>query len=71
MTPFAAVGAYLDVMPRHVAYLLALPNDAEREAVPGWRVVQGGALRRVTCDYHGRTQAALLAADGVLVEKGA
>ncbi len=68
VTTFAAVGAYLDVMPRHVAYLLALPNDVERETAPWYRVVgDAGRLGRPKRDFHGATQAELLAAEGVAV----
>jgi methylated-DNA-protein-cysteine methyltransferase-like protein len=66
VTTFAAVGAYLDVMPRHVAYLLALPNDVERETAPWYRIVgDAGRLGRPKRDFHGRTQAELLASEGV------
>ena len=68
VTSFAAVGAYLDVMPRHVAYLFALPNDVARETAPWYRIVgDAGRLARPKRDYHGRTQAELLAAEGVEV----
>jgi methylated-DNA-protein-cysteine methyltransferase related protein len=42
-----AIGQYLAVFPRHVAYVLATLDDLERETVPWWRVVaDGGAIGR-------------------------
>jgi methylated-DNA-protein-cysteine methyltransferase-like protein len=68
VTTFAEIGRYLDVMPRHVAYLLALPNDPAREAAPWYRVVgEGGALGRPKRDFHGRTQAVLLIEEGLVI----
>ena len=41
------IGVHLKVMPRHVAYILATLDDADRETVPWWRVVaDGGAIGR-------------------------
>lgn len=71
LTSYRAIGEFLDVVPRQVAYLLALSGDEERERVPWHRVVgDDGALGRPKRDFHGRTQAELLAADGVTVERG-
>lgn len=65
---FADIGAFLDVVPRQVAFLLARRNDPAREAVPWHRVVSDdGALGRPKFDAHGRSQAELLAADGVVL----
>jgi methylated-DNA-protein-cysteine methyltransferase-like protein len=36
---FAEVGAHLDVMPRHVAYILAMLDGPERDAIPWHRAV--------------------------------
>lgn len=71
VTTFSAIGDYLEVMPRHVAYLLAQRNDEEREAVPWHRVVgNGGALGTPKRDFHGESQADLLADEGVEVGPG-
>jgi methylated-DNA-protein-cysteine methyltransferase related protein len=41
------IGEHLQVMPRHVAYVLATLDELGREAVPWWRVVaDGGAIGR-------------------------
>jgi methylated-DNA-protein-cysteine methyltransferase-like protein len=61
----AAIGAHLDVMPRHVAYLLAMLEPHERATLPWHRVVgKDGALGR-RAGVDGRSQAELLAAEGV------
>ena len=42
-----AIGRHLAVVPRHVAYVLSMLNDMERETIPWWRVVaDGGAIGR-------------------------
>ncbi len=64
---FAAIGRHLDVMARHVAYILATLTDDERPGVPWHRVVaESGAINRTR---HGRgdEQRASLEAEGVAV----
>ena len=59
------IGRHLKVMPRHVATILATLDDADRAAVPWWRVVaDGGAIGR-----HVRRddQMQRLRADGVVL----
>lgn len=66
LTTFAAIGDFLDVVPRQVAYLLALRNDEEREATSWHRIVgDGGVLGRTKYDAFGQSQASLLEADGL------
>jgi methylated-DNA-protein-cysteine methyltransferase-like protein len=66
VTTFAAVGVFLDLSARQVAYLLALRNDEAREAAPWHRVVgEGGALGKPKRNGFGESQAELLAAEGV------
>lgn len=55
---FEAVGAHLDVMPRHVAYILRMLSAAEKARLPWHRVVPAdGRLQTVKTDGRGRTQA--------------
>jgi methylated-DNA-protein-cysteine methyltransferase-like protein len=66
----AAIGAHLDVMPRHVAYLLAMLEPPERATLPWHRVVgKDGALGQ-RAGVDGRSQAKLLAAEGVAMAAG-
>jgi methylated-DNA-protein-cysteine methyltransferase related protein len=45
VTTFRAIGEHLDVLPRHVAYILASLKEPLASAVPWYRVVpQGGKL---------------------------
>ena len=68
VSTFAAIGQFLDVVPRQVAYLLARKNDVAREDAPWHRVVaDDGSLGRPKYDARGRTQRELLEADGVEV----
>ncbi|MCU0943778.1 MAG: MGMT family protein [Rubritepida sp.] len=39
LVTFAEVGAHLDVMPRHVAYILAMLDGPERDLIPWHRAV--------------------------------
>jgi methylated-DNA-protein-cysteine methyltransferase-like protein len=66
---FQSIGAHLDVAPRHVAYILAQLDPAAKLAHPWHRVVAGdGGLGTVKHAPDGRTQAELLAAEGVAVQ---
>lgn len=71
VTTFAAIGAFLDVVPRQVAFLLARQNDEAREAVPWWRVVGAdGSLGRPKRATAGAAQRDLLAAESIPVRDG-
>lgn len=68
VTTFAAIGRYLDVVPRQVAYLLARREDEERETAPWYRVVgEDGILGKPKSRSHGESQEALLQAEGVTI----
>lgn len=64
---YAIIGRHLDVMARHVAYILATLTDDERPFVPWHRVVaDSGAINR-TKHGRGAEQRASLEAEGVAV----
>jgi methylated-DNA-protein-cysteine methyltransferase related protein len=66
LTSFQAVGYHLDVMPRHVAYILSMLSPEEKLALPWYRVTADkGLLGAVKLHADGRTQAALLMDEGV------
>jgi alkylated DNA nucleotide flippase Atl1 len=68
ITTVDAISQFLDVPSRHVNYLLARRYDLEREASPWYRVLaHRGAIGRALFDARGRSQAELLAAEGVEV----
>ena len=57
---FAAIGVHLEVLPRHVAYILATLPPAERELLPWYRVLpEQGILASGKDEQH-----ALLIAEG-------
>lgn len=66
VTTVDAIAQFLSVSAHHVTYLLARRYDADRESSPWYRVLaHRGAIGRVHSDAQGRTQADLLAAEGV------
>jgi methylated-DNA-protein-cysteine methyltransferase related protein len=67
---YAAVGRHLDVMARHVAYVLATLTDDERAGVPWHRMIaESGAINR-TKHGRGAEQRAALDSEGVVITSG-
>ncbi|MBM5822053.1 MAG: hypothetical protein FJ082_06220 [Cyanobacteria bacterium K_Offshore_surface_m2_011] len=65
---FQSMGEYLDVLPRHVAYILSQLEDNEKFVYPWYRVVSGdGSLGSPKRNPDGTSQAELLRAEGILV----
>lgn len=68
---YQSMGRHLDVMPRHVAYILSRLNDHEKVLVPWHRVVTAdGRLGARNQHPDGRTQADLLLSEGITVCEG-
>jgi methylated-DNA-protein-cysteine methyltransferase-like protein len=62
---FADMGAHLDVVPRHVAYILATLSEIEKATLPWHRAVAAdGRLGVPKAGADGAPQRALLAAEG-------
>jgi alkylated DNA nucleotide flippase Atl1 len=71
VSTYKSIGNYLSVVPRQVAYLLATLDGASKETLPWYRVVgDGGVLSRPKATSSSVSQAALLAAEGVLIHEG-
>jgi methylated-DNA-protein-cysteine methyltransferase-like protein len=69
---YASMGAHLDVMPRHVAYVLSQLEDDEKLRYLWHRVVAGdGSLGVPKTAPDGTTQAELLRAEGIRVTDNA
>ena len=67
---FADIGCHLDVMPRHVAYILAMLSDEEKARYPWHRVVADkGRLGKPKSNSFGISQADLLRSEGLAVSK--
>lgn len=65
---YACIGEHLDVVPRHVAYILSTLEPLEKIQYPWHRVVGGdGNLGKLKRSENGATQSELLQAEGVLV----
>jgi methylated-DNA-protein-cysteine methyltransferase related protein len=66
---FHAIGAHLDVMPRHVAYLLATLDPSDQQRIAWYRVVGGdGRLGVPKRSAAGASQAELLRLEGILID---
>lgn len=68
VSTFADVGAFLEIMPRHVAYVLATLSEEERKAIPWHRIVMdGGRISPTRFSTRGRDQIRRLQAEGAAV----
>jgi methylated-DNA-protein-cysteine methyltransferase-like protein len=67
VTTYGTLGRSLDVMPRHVAYILAMLADDERAAVPWHRVVSDAGTINLSKHGRGQEQRMRLRAEGVSV----
>lgn len=63
VTTFKEIGAHLDVMPRHVAYILATLEDPLQQMIPWHRVLADGGTFGKTA--RARLQEDLLHAEGL------
>lgn len=68
LVTFKDIGAHLDVVPRHAAYILATLDPIEAGQVPWYRAVnEAGQLDRPKTDDTGASQRALLEAEGHVI----
>jgi methylated-DNA-protein-cysteine methyltransferase related protein len=67
LVTFQAVGAHLDVAPRHVAYILAMQDHALLGATPWHRVVPADGKLRTPKSQGGVQQRELLQTEGVVI----
>jgi methylated-DNA-protein-cysteine methyltransferase related protein len=72
ITTFLAIGEHLDVMPRHIAYILTTLEDDKKAILPWHRVVgDGGALCKPKLGADGISQAGLLTSEGIQLHDSA
>jgi methylated-DNA-protein-cysteine methyltransferase related protein len=65
---FSSIGEHLDVVPRHIAYILSTLEPLEKIQYPWYRVVgNDGDLGKPKSSETGESQSDLLAVDGILV----
>jgi methylated-DNA-protein-cysteine methyltransferase related protein len=65
---FSSIGKHLDVVPRHVAYILSTLEPLEKIQYPWQRVVGNeGNLGKLKSSETGESQSKLLAKDGIVV----
>ena len=66
VTTFGAIGEYMTVMPRHVAYVLSQLQPHEQDEVAWYRVVgASGSLGKNKADARGQRQSDWLGQEGV------
>lgn len=68
VSTYLSLGEHIDVMPRHVAYILATLSDAEREIVPWHRVVGEGGVISTSNRGRVRVQVERLKVEGIPFE---
>jgi methylated-DNA-protein-cysteine methyltransferase related protein len=65
---FSSIGEHLDVVPRHVAYILSTLEPLEKIQYPWHRVVgNDGTLGKPKSSETGESQSELLMIDGIVV----
>jgi methylated-DNA-protein-cysteine methyltransferase related protein len=65
---YKAIGDWLDVVPRHVAYILSELDEAEQAQIPWFRVVpDNGAVAANKVNSFGITQRELLLEEGIVL----
>lgn len=67
VSTYRSLGEHIDVMPRHVAYLLSTLDDIEREIVPWRRVVSDKGIVSAPNAAKATAQTERLKTEGVLV----
>lgn len=66
---YKSIGDHIEVMSRHVAYILTMLDEDEKETVPWYRVVgEKGEVKAKNADRYGHTQRDLLIAEGIPIE---
>jgi methylated-DNA-protein-cysteine methyltransferase-like protein len=64
VSTYADIGEHLEVMPRHVAYILATLSESEQDAVPWFRVVSKDGVLASANRERRRRQVEHLSAEG-------
>jgi methylated-DNA-protein-cysteine methyltransferase related protein len=68
VTTYGAIGEHLNVMPRHVAYILTMQNPEERLALPWYRVVADrGAISLGKLNARHHAQIEYLQQEGIQI----
>ena len=70
VSTFASLGGHIDVMPRHVAYILATLPDGKRDVVPWHRIVAERGKLHGANPAKAAEQIARLAEEGCTVLRG-
>jgi methylated-DNA-protein-cysteine methyltransferase related protein len=63
------IGLHLDVMPRHVAYILTMLSPAEKDSIPWYRVVSDDGTISAPKTAKSIKQIEFLATEGIVVDR--
>jgi methylated-DNA-protein-cysteine methyltransferase related protein len=66
---YGSIGLHLDVMPRHVAYILTMLSPEEKDGIPWQRVVADGGAISAPKTAKAAEQIEYLATEGIEVNK--
>jgi methylated-DNA-protein-cysteine methyltransferase related protein len=66
---YRSIGLHLDVMPRHVAYILTMLSPVEKDNVPWYRVVSDAGSISAPKTAKAIEQVEYLAMEGVVIDK--
>jgi methylated-DNA-protein-cysteine methyltransferase related protein len=66
---YGSIGLHLDVMPRHVAYILTMLSPEEKDGIPWQRVVADGGVISAPKTTKAVEQIEYLAREGIEVNK--
>jgi methylated-DNA-protein-cysteine methyltransferase related protein len=66
---YSSIGLHLDVMPRHVAYILTMLSPEEKDGIPWQRVVADGGAISAPKTAKAAEQIEYLATEGIEVNK--
>ncbi|HIK13792.1 MAG TPA: MGMT family protein [Leptolyngbyaceae cyanobacterium M33_DOE_097] len=67
VSTYRSLGEHLDVMPRHVAYILTTLKEEEKADLPWYRVVSDNGAVSAPNPVKAKAQMELLAAEGVAI----
>ncbi|HHW84670.1 MAG TPA: hypothetical protein GX400_00495 [Chloroflexi bacterium] len=69
VSTYKSLAGHIDVVPRHVAYILATLDDTERALIPWHRVVSDGGAISTANKARAHDQVVRLTAEGVIPDQ--
>jgi methylated-DNA-protein-cysteine methyltransferase related protein len=69
VSTYRSLGEHLDVMPRHIAYILTMLSMEEKESIPWYRVVSDSGAISAPKTSKAIEQIEKLAAEGIQIDR--